>query len=153
MRTALPPFLLALALATSVEAQSLQVVSVLNGGDVTPTKVLTGAFAIAELTVNPTSREIAYDVQVLNLPSGIRGAHVHVGSPEVVGPALFDLRPASGQSGDFRLRGTMSVADLTTRPELGIRDIVDAFESVVGLATTSTFILIAEWMENFGASL
>jgi hypothetical protein len=54
----------------------------------------------------------------------------------VVGPVLFDLRaPFSRQSGDLTVSGTLSAADLTTSSELGIRDLADAFQSVIGLAT------------------
>lgn len=138
MRTAVTLVLLAVALATSAEAQQMQQIeigSILNGGDVSPNRVLTGAAALAELKIDLAKREIAYEILGFNLPSAVRGAHVHVGSPGVVGPVLFDFRLAPQPAGDFTVRGTLSGADLTTRPELGIRDIVDALESVIAFAT------------------
>jgi hypothetical protein len=138
MRIPLRLFLVVLApmlVATSVKAQSFTLGSLLSGGDVTPNKVLTGGVAFADLTIDWAKSEIAYEINAYNLPNGVTGAHIHVGAPGVVGPVLFDLRPTPNQSGDFTLRGTLSAADLTARPELGVRDIIDALETVMGVGT------------------
>ncbi|MDH4064447.1 MAG: CHRD domain-containing protein [Acidobacteriota bacterium] len=127
--------LLALLLASSARAQPIEVLSLLGGGDVVPDKVLTGAFGVAILTVNEQTSEIAFDVDVFNLASGVSGAHIHVGAPGVGGPVLFDFRPAQRQAGDLNMSGTLSAASLTTHADLGIRDIGDALQSIIGLTT------------------
>ncbi len=139
MRPAFPSLMLALALVTFVQAsaaaQTAEVVALLTGGEVVPNKVLTGAFGLAELTLDSGRGEVTIEVQIVNLPSRLTAAHIHVGAPGLTGPVLFDLRPMASQSGDVSFRGTLAVADLTARPELGIRTTGDALESVAGLAT------------------
>jgi len=140
MRGNTVPFLLgpalALLLASGASAQeSIEIMSVLTGGDVVPNKVLTGAFGVATLTVNAQQSSVAFELSVLNLPSGLTGAHIHVGAPGLGGPVLFDLRPVPRQSGDIDVSGPLSTANLNTHPNLGIRDIDDAIESLIGLTT------------------
>lgn len=126
-------FLLA---ATPAQAQEVvQVYAILNGGDIAPAPVLTGAFAFAELTIDAAKGELAVSLDAFNLPTGITGAHVHVGSPGVVGPVLFDLRPNQRMAGDVEVNGTLTAGNLTTASELGIRDIGDAFQALIGYAT------------------
>jgi hypothetical protein len=128
---------LVLLMASGARAQSgpIEVVSLLSGGDVVPNGVLTGAFGIASLSINEETRDITFELQVLNLPSGLSGAHIHVGAPGLAGPVLYDLRPTQvRQAGDITMTGTLGVANLTTHADLGIRDVADALESIIGLA-------------------
>lgn len=132
----IPSVFLALA-AVPVQAQqeSITVVAVLNGGDVAPAPVLTAAWAYAELTLDMAKGEATVSVDVFNLPTNLTGAHVHIGSPGMAGPVLFDLRPTSRLAGDITLSGTVGTSSLTTNSALGIKDVEDALESIIGLAT------------------
>lgn len=114
---------------------TVTVMAILNGGDISPAPVLTGAWALAELTVDFGKGEIAVSVDAFNLPTALTGAHVHIGSPGVVGPVLFDLLPTNHLAGDVSMTGVASTANLKTDASLGVRDVEDALESVVGLAT------------------
>ena len=114
-------------------AQSVSVVAVLNGGEVTPNPPLTGAVGAAAFEVDLTGGVATFDIAVFNLPSAIRSAHIHLGGPGVVGPMLFDLRPVPGQTGDFVIHGTLDGTNITARPDLGIRDAQDALQSMIGL--------------------
>ncbi|MGE0812826.1 MAG: CHRD domain-containing protein [Vicinamibacterales bacterium] len=129
------PLLLGIAAAPARAQDTVTIMAVLNGGDVAPAPVLTGAWALAEFTLDVTKGEISVSLDAFNLPSALTGAHIHVGSPGIVGPVLFDLRPVNRLSGDISLTGVMSTANLTTDAGLGVRDIEDALESVIGLAT------------------
>ncbi|MEZ5292748.1 MAG: CHRD domain-containing protein [Vicinamibacterales bacterium] len=122
--------------APSAQAQdTVTVMAILNGGDVAPAPILTGAWALAELTVDFGKGEITVSVDAFNLPTAITDAHVHIGSPGMVGPVLFDLPPANHLAGDLSLTGVVSAANLKTDASLGVRDLEDALESVIGLAT------------------
>jgi hypothetical protein len=108
----------------------------MGGADVVPDKVLTGAFGLATLNINPDSGAITYELEAFNLPTGLSGAHIHVGAPGVGGPVLFDLRPTLvRQAGDLNLSGSLGQSDLTTHADLGIRDLPDALQSIIGLTT------------------
>jgi hypothetical protein len=112
-----------------------QVYAILNGGDIVPAPVLTGAFAFAELTIDTAKGELTVSLDAFNLPTGITGAHIHVGSPGVVGPVLLDLRPNQRMTGDVEISGTINAGNLTTSPALGIRELSDAFQALIGFAT------------------
>jgi len=130
-----PVLVLLMAAGARAQSSPIEVISLLSGGDVVPDGVLTGAFGIASLVINEDTREIAFEVQVLNLPSGLSGAHIHVGAPGIAGPVLYDLRPTQvRQAGDLTMTGTLGVSSLTTHADLGIRDVTDALESIIGLA-------------------
>ncbi|MDH4066947.1 MAG: CHRD domain-containing protein [Acidobacteriota bacterium] len=142
MRTTTAPILVApllvLLLASGARAQTggpIEILSLMGGGDVVPGKVLTGAFGTAVLTMDLQNGNITFDVSAFNLPTSVSGAHIHVGSPGVGGPVLFDLRAVPRQAGDISVTGTLSAADLTMHANLGVRNIDDALQSIVGLAT------------------
>jgi len=131
------PLLVTLA-ATFAQAQATEptkVFAILNGGDIAPASVLTGAFGLAELTIDSAKGEVAVSLDAFNLPTRVSGAHVHVGSPGVVGPVLLDLRPNQRMAGDVEISGTLNSGNLTTAPDLGIRDLGDALQAIIGLAT------------------
>ncbi|HUU36517.1 MAG TPA: CHRD domain-containing protein [Vicinamibacterales bacterium] len=141
MRATRTPFLaviLALVLAVSAawaqDNEPIQVFAILNGGDIAPEAVLTGAFAIADLTIDPAKGELTVILSAFNLPTGVSGAHIHVGSPGLVGPVLFDLRPNQRMAGDVEFSATINAGNLTTSPALGVRDLNDAFQALIGLA-------------------
>ena len=140
MRTTTAPILVApllvLLLASGARAQTggpIEILSLMGGGDVVPGKVLTGAFGTAVLTMDLQNGNITFDVSAFNLPTSVSGAHIHVGSPGVGGPVLFDLRAVPRQAGDISVTGTLSAADLTMHANLGVRNIDDALQSIVGL--------------------
>lgn len=129
-----PVLVLLIAAGARAQSEPIEVISLLGGGDVVPDGVLTGAFGIASLIINEDTRDITFELQVFNLPTGLSGAHIHVGAPGIGGPVLYDLRPTQvRQTGDLVLTGTLGVASLTTHADLGIRDVDDALESIIGL--------------------
>lgn len=128
-------FLALTAAPVQAQQEPITVLAILNGGDVAPAPVLTGAWAYAELTLDMAKGEATVSVDVFNLPTNLTGAHVHIGSPGMTGPVLFDLRPTNRLAGDITLSGTVGTSSLTTHSGLGIKDVEDALESVIGLAT------------------
>jgi hypothetical protein len=94
--------------------------------------VITGATGTAEVFVNLATNDVTYTVRVFNLPSGATGGHFHVGGPTVGGPVVVNLTPPANISNDFTLSGTATAANLTRRPEQGIRDWEDFIQSLVG---------------------
>ena len=111
-------------------AQTVTVMAILDGGDIVPARVLTGAVGFAEFTVDAAKSEISFKITLFNFSTRVTGAHVHVGALGVGGPIVFDLRP-TGQSGDLNLTGTLRPADARALPDLGIRTADDAVQSMV----------------------
>lgn len=120
---------LVVALSSSASAQTVTAFAILNGGDIAPRGVLTGAVGVGDLTLDRTKGEVSYDIGLFALATRVTGGHIHVGSPGLVGPVVFDLRPAS-QSGDLNPRGTLTRADFKPAADLGIRSIEDAITSL-----------------------
>jgi CHRD domain len=116
----------------TASAQTVRLTAVLSGGEETPAKIVTGATGTAEVFVNLAARTVRYEVEVFNLPSGATGGHFHVGSSGVSGPVVVNLNPPANVSNDFSLSGTLTSANLTARPDQGIRDWDDFLQSLVG---------------------
>lgn len=116
----------------SASAQTVELRAVLSGSNETPAAVVTGATGTAEVYVNLGARTVTYRVDVFNMPSGTTGGHIHVGGPGVGGPVVVNLSPPANASNDFVLSGTLTAANLTARPEQGIRDWDDFLQSLVG---------------------
>ncbi|MBI2833177.1 MAG: CHRD domain-containing protein [Acidobacteria bacterium] len=117
--------------ASGVQAQD-QVVTVrasLEGSQENP-GILTGAFGSAVFTLNRTTQQITYTVNIFNLPSGITGAHIHVGPRGQNGPIIFPLSWIPNVSNDFALTGTLTSNDLVLRQAVGIGSLEDAFWSI-----------------------
>lgn len=116
----------------SASAQTVRLTAVLSGAEETPTKIVTGATGTAEVFVNLATRSVRYDIKVFNLPSGATGGHFHVGGSGVSGPVVVNLNPPANISNDFELSGTLTQANLTARPDQGIREWDDFLQALVG---------------------
>lgn len=133
-------FLAVLAAAVPVFAQSGDVVVVranLSGGnEVPPPSVSTGAHGRAVITVDRAAGRISYRVEVYNLPTGLTGAHIHVGPAGSNGPIIFDTRPTVlGASNDFALEGSWTAADLRASAGGGINSFDDAVFAIASGVT------------------
>jgi hypothetical protein len=122
--------------ATTPQAQSDDVVTVkalLSGANEVP-GVSTGAHGAATVTLNRTTGEVAWVVDVYNLPTGITAAHIHVAAPGTNGPVVVDFRPQPTiVSGDFRLEGKSST--INPAPASGILSMEDLlFSAAAGAA-------------------
>jgi len=116
--------------STPALAQTVTTVALLNGADVPTRSVLTGAVGAAQFTIDLGKSEVSYDIMLFDLATRLTGAHIHIGGPGLVGPIVFDLRPAS-QSGDVNSKGTLTRADVKLSADLGIRTAEDALKSLV----------------------
>lgn len=119
-------------LASPAFAQNVELTATLSGTNETPTPINTGAFGNATATVDPVAQTIAVTVRVWNLPSGATGGHIHVGGPGTGGPVIWNLNVPNNISNDFTVTAVFSCANLTLRPDQGIRSCDDAFQSVLG---------------------
>lgn len=99
MRTRLSAsiLLISLAVATTAAAQSVSAAVVLNGGEVRPVPVMTGAVGAGVVQIDLTAGTATFDVAVFNIAGAITAAHLHLGAAGMVGPVLFDCAP-------FRIR-------------------------------------------------
>ena len=103
--------------------------AVLTGGAEAPTAVNSGAHGIATITINPSSGEVTWVIDVFNYPSGLTASHIHVGSPGTAGPIIIDFNPAPiGVSGPFRISGSSTT--VIPRPERGIRTMQEAMLAI-----------------------
>jgi hypothetical protein len=124
---------LLLGMSVQAQAQTVRLTAILSGSNETPAPgVVTGATGTAEVFVNLATNDVTYTVRVFNLPSGATGGHFHVGGPTAAGPVVVNLAPPPNISNDFTLSGTATAANLTRRPEQGIRDWEDFIQSLVG---------------------
>jgi hypothetical protein len=79
-------------------------------------------------------------LDIYNLPTGIVGAHIHVGPRGVNGPIIFNFTvPAVGQSNDFALSGSLTPGDLVARAAQGINSFEDA---IFAIASGVTYVNI-----------
>ena len=120
--------------ATAASAQTSVVMrATLSGGEETPTAVLSGGVATAEVALDPTNDEIAVRLRVFNLPNGSTASHIHVGSKGVSGPVVIDFPIGTGRTGDFTLNFRVhDGAAFHARPEIGIRTFGDALQAIAG---------------------
>jgi hypothetical protein len=124
---------LLLGMSAQAQAQTVRLTAIMSGSNETPAPgVVTGATGTAEVFVNLATNDVTYTVRVFNLPSGATGGHFHVGGPTAAGPVVVNLTPPANISNDFTLSGTATAANLTPRPEQGIRDWEDFIQSLVG---------------------
>lgn len=113
--------------ATTAGAQQQVTVRGMLGGNNEVPGVSTGAHGVATVTVDRAAGRVDYQIDIFNLPTGIVGAHIHVGAEGVNGPIIFGFPiPAVGQSGAFQLKGSLSSSELEPRPTSGIRTFDDA---------------------------
>jgi hypothetical protein len=85
--------------------------------------------------VNVQAGTIDWQLQIFNLPSGATAGHIHVGADGVAGPTLLNFPIPPTISNDFALSGTFTSADLTLRPEQGIRSFQDCVQAILGGTT------------------
>ncbi len=126
---------LALLLSTQASAQTVTLTADLSGGEETPAALNTGMFGTAEVSVDQTNREMVVTLRVFNAPTGTTAGHIHLGSKGTPGPTVLNFPPGlNGRVGDFamsfRLGDTPGV--FTPRPAIGINNIDDAIEAIVG---------------------
>jgi CHRD domain len=122
---------LVVATAATPRAQSglITVQALMSGGAEAPTPVNTGAFGIANITLNPSAGEVSWVIDAYNFPSGLTMGHIHAGSPGTAGPVIVDFNPTNiGQSGAFRLTGTSRT--VVPRPAQGIRTMEEAIFAI-----------------------
>lgn len=121
--------------ATADAQQQVTVRAMLSGGNEVP-GVSTGAHGVATVTVDRTAGRVDYQIDIFNLPTGIVGAHIHVGPAGVNGPIIFGFPIAAvGQSGAFQLKGSLSSSELLARETSGIRSFDDAAFAIASGAT------------------
>jgi hypothetical protein len=122
--------------ATTPWAQDADLVTVkalLSGADEVP-GVSTGSYGTATVTLNRTTREVSWVVDVYNLPTGLTASHIHVAAPGTNGPIVVDFRPQPlGISGDFRFEGRSST--IAPAPASGVLVMDDLlFSAAAGAA-------------------
>jgi hypothetical protein len=123
--------LMAAAMSAGVaRAQTIQLAANMAGSNETP-GVLTGANAMAIVTLNP-DRTVTYQIQVFNMPSGTTQGHFHVGGNGLAGPIVVDIVVPPTISNDFALNGSVGPSNLRPRPEQGINTWEDFLQSLVG---------------------
>jgi hypothetical protein len=119
------------ATATAPKAQSADIVVVkalLSGANEVP-GVSSGAHGAATVTLNRTTGEVSWVIDVYNLPTGLTASHIHIAPPGTNGPVVLNFNPqAIGISGDFRLEGKSST--INPAPALGILTMDDFMFSV-----------------------
>jgi hypothetical protein len=107
-----------------------------GGNEVPPPTQATGAHGNARVFVDRAAGRITYQVNVYNLPTGLTGAHIHVGPAGSNGPIIFDFRPQQlGISNDFSLSGTLTAADLRPNAATGINSFEDAIFAIAAGVT------------------
>lgn len=120
-----------LVTATAAQAQTVNFTAALSGANETP-GVATGAFASADVTWDAGSKTLNWIIDVWNMPSGTTAAHFHVGGPGVSGPTVVNITVPAQISNDFRLAGSATCANVTTRADQGIRSCDDFEQSLLG---------------------
>lgn len=118
--------------ATEARAQTREFTAHLSGGNEAPTVVSTGAYGVATVTLNMSTQEVTYRIQVFNMPSGTTQAHFHVGGPGAAGPIVVNIPVSPQVSNDFTLSSTAGPSLLQPRPDSGIRSWEDFIQSLVG---------------------
>jgi CHRD domain len=118
--------------AVAASAQTSVVLrATLNGGEETPTPVLSGAVATAEVAVDPTNQELAVQMRVFNIPTGTTASHIHIASRGVNGPVVIDFPIGRGVTGDFTLNFRVHDGPaFHARPEIGINTFADALQAI-----------------------
>ena len=121
---------------STAQAQTrVTVRAMLGGGDEVP-PVSAGAHGEAVVTVDRAAGTVEYEVTIYNFPTGILAAHIHASTGGTNGPIVIPfVVPTMGQSGTFKLGGTVRASEMVPRPESGIRTFDDiAFAIASGAA-------------------
>jgi hypothetical protein len=134
MRTLLSACALALAFVlptASASAQSMTMVATLTGGEENPA-VLTGAVGTAEVSIDSVSGELTVSLRLFNIPTGTTAGHIHAGPRGVNGPVVIDFPIPTGRTGDLALDFRVGPGQLRPRPEIGINNMGDIIQTIVG---------------------
>lgn len=126
--------MLALAAAPAA-AQSFTLTAQLSGaGEATQVAngVNTGSFGDATVVLDLTAQTVTWTVRVFNLPSGVTGAHIHVGAPATAGPVVVNFTVVPNTSNDFGINGSAPFSAFTLRPDQGIRSAEDMVQAILG---------------------
>ena len=114
------------------QAQVIEFTATLSGANEAPSLVNTGSFANAKVTLNLSSRDVTYSIQVFNMPSGTQQAHFHVGGPGTPGPIVVNIAVPAQISNDYTLSGTANASSLIPRTDQGIGSWDDFIQSLMG---------------------
>jgi hypothetical protein len=87
--------------------------AVLSGENEVPPVVTTGS-GLATMGYNPLTKKLTFSLSVANVTSTITAAHIHRGTPGVVGPVLYPLY--SSTSGTPFAPGTPVIGTVTINP-------------------------------------
>ena len=117
--------------AASASAQEVRMGAVLSPGQETPA-LLSGAVGTADVLVDVGARELTVTVRVFNLPTPSTAGHIHVGPEGVAGPIILDFPNVPGRVNDFVLSFRLSATALRPNPALGINNMEDAIQAIVG---------------------
>jgi hypothetical protein len=117
--------------AASASAQEVRMGAVLSPGQETPA-LLSGAVGTADVLVDIGARELSMTVRVFNLPTPSTAGHIHVGPEGVAGPIILDFPNVPGRLNDFVLTFRLSATALRPNPALGINNMEDAIQAIVG---------------------
>lgn len=119
-----------LVAVAQAEAATYSFTATLHGGNEVP-GVSTGAAGTATITLDTTTHQVTYRVDVYNMPVGTTAAHFHVGAPGVSGPVVINLTVSTGISNDFGITGTASASDLVPRAAQGINSWEDLEQAML----------------------
>lgn len=120
-----------LGAASTAQGQVIRMAAILSGSNETPAPVLNGSYGSATVTVNIATQTVTWNIDVVNLPSGMTAGHFHVGGPGLSGPTVVNLTFSPNISNDFNLSGSATSAS-TLRPDQGIRSWEDFLQALVG---------------------
>ena len=118
--------------AAAAQAETINARAVLGGGEEAPTPVLTGAVGVADLAIDTDARTIAVEIRMFNIPSATTAGHIHVGPKGVSGPVVVNFPIPRDRVGDLSLSFTVSAANLSPNPALGINTMDDVIQAIVG---------------------
>jgi hypothetical protein len=117
--------------ATTTWAQTVRLTATLHGGEETPAPGFnTGAFGFADVAVDAANQEVTVSLQIFNLPTGSTAGHIHAGASGTPGPVILDFLFPTGRTGDFSMNLRLSALNFRARPEIGIRTLEDAIQTV-----------------------
>lgn len=116
------------------QGQTISVKAYLHGGEEVP-PVVSGAHGVATVTIDRATQQLTYRVDVYNLPTGLTGGHIHVGSAGVSGPIVIGFAVTQTISNDFAIVGTATAADLQPRAVQGVNSWDDLVASVASGVT------------------
>lgn len=122
---------LVMGTVSRAEAQTIRMTATLTGSNEAPTKVTTGSFGNATVTVDMSTNTVSWAIDVFNLPTGINNAHFHAGGTDTAGPVAVNIPFTANLSNDFSLTGS-ATALTAPRPDQGVRSWDDFIQSLLG---------------------